>query len=148
MLVTQVSLLDLFHPRPCPPRSLSAWSRANFSSTTATESGIDTSVESKFPGSTVTYGSSASGQGSNRDIPPEEGGGFQRGTGRMTKASDFDQGEAGEGPEDTYRKREQEEGGSDEFNYSNRDRQNEMTGNPGADDGAGGQVSSGGPGRT
>ena len=66
----------------------------------------------------------------------------------MTKAGDFDQGEAGEGPEDAYRKREQEEGGSDEFNYSNRDRQNEMTGNPSIGDGAGGQVSSGGPGRT
>lgn len=40
----------------------------------ATESGVDTSVESKFPGAKVTYGSAASGAGDNREIPVEEGG--------------------------------------------------------------------------
>lgn len=40
----------------------------------ADESGVDTSVTSKFPGSTVTYGSAASGAGDNREIPVEEGG--------------------------------------------------------------------------
>jgi hypothetical protein len=38
----------------------------------ATESGVDDNVEKKFPGAEVTYGSAASGAGSNRDMP--EGG--------------------------------------------------------------------------
>ena len=58
----------------------------------------------KFPGSTAEYGSKVSGAGNNREIPPEEGGDIQRGTGRVTKAGDFDQGEAGEGPEDVSRR--------------------------------------------
>lgn len=40
----------------------------------ANESGVDESVTAKFPGSTVTVGSGASGQGDNREIPVEEGG--------------------------------------------------------------------------
>ena len=86
------------------------------SSPTATESGVDASVEHKFPGSKVIYGSAASGAGDNREIPTEEGGAQQRGTGRMTKAGDFDQGEAGEGPDDVARRREQgdSEAGSDD----------------------------------
>lgn len=40
----------------------------------ADESGVDESVTSKFPGSTVVTGSAASGAGDNRDIPVEEGG--------------------------------------------------------------------------
>ena len=32
----------------------------------------------------------------------------------MTKAGDFDQGEAGEGPEDVSRRRAEEEGGEDD----------------------------------
>ncbi len=85
------------------------------SSPTAAESGVDATVERKFPGSNVTYGSAASGAGDNREIPVEEGGAQQRGTGRMTKAGDFDQGEAGEGPEDVARRREEDdaEAGSD-----------------------------------
>ena len=58
----------------------------------------------KFPGSTAEYGSKVSGAGNNREIPPEEGGDIQRGTGRVTKAGDFEQGEAGEGPEDVSRR--------------------------------------------
>lgn len=84
------------------------------SSPPATESGVDASAEHKFPGSEVTYGSAASGAGDNREIPSEEGGAQQRGTGRMTKAGDFDQGEAGEGPEDVARRREQDNSGSDD----------------------------------
>ena len=38
------------------------------------DSGIDENVTSKFPGSTVTTGSAASGAGDNREIPEEEGG--------------------------------------------------------------------------
>lgn len=34
----------------------------------------------------------------------EEGGGIQRGTGKVTKAGDFEGGEAGEGPEDISKK--------------------------------------------
>ena len=44
------------------------------SAVTAVESGVDASVQNKFPGSTVQYGSAASGAGGNRDIPVEEGG--------------------------------------------------------------------------
>jgi hypothetical protein len=36
------------------------------------ESGVDQTVENKFPGAEVTYGSAASGAGDNRDMP--EGG--------------------------------------------------------------------------
>lgn len=81
----------------------------------ADESGIDQNVEQKFPGSTADYGSHVSGAGNNRDIPPEQGGDFQRGTGRLTKAGDFDQGEAGEGPEDIAERRAREYGGEDDI---------------------------------
>lgn len=40
----------------------------------ALESGVDQSVENKFPGATVSYGSEASGAGDDRVIPVEEGG--------------------------------------------------------------------------
>ncbi|KIX07185.1 uncharacterized protein Z518_01838 [Rhinocladiella mackenziei CBS 650.93] len=61
-------------------------------SVSTTESGIDQSVTNQFPGSTANYGSKVSGTGNNREIPFEEGGDIQKGTGRMTKAGDFDQG--------------------------------------------------------
>jgi len=114
----------------------------------ATESGIDTSVTRKFPGSTAEYGSHVSGAGDNRDIPVEEGGDIQKGTGRLTKARDFDQGEAGEGPEDILKKREDENPGSDEFGRSAGELKDETSGTPGGGDGAGAPVSSGGPGYT
>jgi len=79
----------------------------------AQESGIDQSVTNKFPGSTAEYGSHTSGAGNNRDIPLEEGGDIQKGTGRLTKAGDFDQGAAGEGPEDVSRRQAEENGGDD-----------------------------------
>ena len=41
---------------------------------TVDDSGVDETVTSKFPGSTVTVGAAASGQGDNREIPVEEGG--------------------------------------------------------------------------
>ncbi|KAK5456900.1 hypothetical protein LTS15_004680 [Exophiala xenobiotica] len=78
------------------------------------ESGIDQSVTNKFPGSTAEYGSKVSGAGNNRDIPLEEGGDIQKGTGRLTKAGDFDQGEPGEGPEHIAARRAQEFGGEDD----------------------------------
>lgn len=80
----------------------------------AEESGIDTSVTNKFPGSTAEYGSKVSGAGNNREIPPEEGGDVQKGTGRVTKAGDFDQGQAGEGPEHVAARYAQEQGGNDD----------------------------------
>ena len=43
-------------------------------SDTANESGVDPSVTKKFPGSSVTIGSAASGAGDNREIPVQEGG--------------------------------------------------------------------------
>lgn len=83
-------------------------------SSPADESGIDQSVTNKFPGSTAEYGSHTSGAGNNRDIPLSEGGDIQKGTGRLTKASDFDQGEPGEGPEDIARRTQEELGGEDD----------------------------------
>ncbi|EXJ94600.1 hypothetical protein A1O1_02996 [Capronia coronata CBS 617.96] len=83
-------------------------------SVSTVESGIDQSVTNKFPGSTAEYGSKVSGAGNNREIPPEEGGGIQKGTGRPTKAGDFDQGEAGEGPEDISAKYAAENPGNDD----------------------------------
>lgn len=50
-----------------------------------------------------------------RTIPPEEGGNIQKGTGKMTKAEDFEQGAPGEGPEDVARRRQQEAGGEDDI---------------------------------
>ncbi len=89
----------------------------------ALESGIDQSVTDKFPGSTAEYGSKVSGAGDNREIPFEEGGDIQKGTGKMTKAGDFDQGAPGDGPEDVLRKREEENPGSDEFGKSRQELQ-------------------------
>merc|ERR1711939_240076 len=83
-------------------------------SVSTVESGIDQSVTNKFPGSTAEYGSKVSGAGNNREIPPEEGGDIQKGTGRPTKAGDFDQGEPGEGPEHIAARRAQEYGGEDD----------------------------------
>ncbi|KJX96728.1 unnamed protein product [Zymoseptoria tritici ST99CH_1A5] len=66
-------------------------------SDTATESGIDASATTKFPGSTVTIGSAASGAGDNRDMPE---GGINPKTGQTAKARDF---EGVGGPEDKER---------------------------------------------
>jgi hypothetical protein len=60
------------------------------------------------------YGSHVSGAGDN-NTPVEESGGAQKGTGRLTKAGDFGQGEAGERPEDILRKRKEQNPGNDEF---------------------------------
>ncbi len=82
----------------------------NDSLTATTESGVNEPPQSKFPGSTVTYGSAASGSGDNREIPVEEGGDVLP-SGRVTKARDFE-GEGG--PEDKARLRAEENPGSDE----------------------------------
>ncbi|KIW89381.1 uncharacterized protein Z519_10235 [Cladophialophora bantiana CBS 173.52] len=83
-------------------------------SVSTTESGIDQSVTNKFPGSAADYGSKVSGAGDNREIPVEEGGGIQKGTGRPTKAGDFEKGAAGEGPEDVSRKYAERNSGNDD----------------------------------
>ncbi|KAI9780112.1 MAG: hypothetical protein M1816_003167 [Peltula sp. TS41687] len=79
------------------------------------ESGIDASVTNKFPGSTASYGSQASGaaSGDDREIPVEEGGEVSRETGRTTKARDFE-GEVGEGPEVKAVKRVEDNPGDDD----------------------------------
>ena len=77
----------------------------------AVDSGVDESVTSKFPGSTVTTGSAASGAGDNREIPVEEGGDIQKGTGKVTKARDFE-GEGG--PETKSQLYAQEQPGNDD----------------------------------
>jgi hypothetical protein len=66
----------------------------------------------------------------------------------LTKAGDFDQGEAGEGPEDMLRKREEQNPRSDEFGRSRRELQDQVRGTLGGSDGAGATVSSRGPGYT
>ena len=67
-----VSTADSSNKRPhtlkSPPHP------ANTSLPQATESGVDTSVTNKFPGSTIKVGSAASGAGDNREIPVDEGG--------------------------------------------------------------------------
>ncbi|TVY37507.1 hypothetical protein LCER1_G008380, partial [Lachnellula cervina] len=78
-------------------------------SDSATESGVDASVETRFPGARVVYGSAASGAGGNREIPPHEGGGVTDG-GRTTKARDF---EGVGGPEDKKAREAGERGGED-----------------------------------
>ena len=75
---------------------------ANTPLPSAAESGVDTSVTDRFPGSTVKVGSAASGAGDNREIPVDEGGdliskpGEKGGSGHPTKARDF---EGAGGPE-------------------------------------------------
>lgn len=74
------------------------------------ESGVDTSVERKFPGAHVTYGSAASGSGDNREIPVQDGGDVLP-SGRTTKARDFE-GEGG--PEDKAARARSDRGGDND----------------------------------
>ncbi|KAF2200879.1 hypothetical protein GQ43DRAFT_395478 [Delitschia confertaspora ATCC 74209] len=60
-------------------------------------SGIDDSVQQKFPGSSAIYGSSASCVGDNCEIPLSDGGDIKPGTDRLYKSKDF---EGAGGPED------------------------------------------------
>ncbi|KAH7130256.1 hypothetical protein B0J11DRAFT_522746 [Dendryphion nanum] len=80
-------------------------------SDSTTESGINTAATTKFPGSTATYGSAASGAGNNREIPESEGGGVDPQSGKPYKARDF-QGGIG-GPEDHAARYAQTHGGDD-----------------------------------
>ncbi|KAL8707249.1 MAG: hypothetical protein Q9220_007692 [cf. Caloplaca sp. 1 TL-2023] len=81
------------------------------------ESGIDESVTTKFPGSTVKVGSSASGAGDNREIPVDEGGDLIRKAGEKgeaghpTKARDF---EGPGGPETKQKLYEEANPGNDD----------------------------------
>ncbi|KAH7350835.1 hypothetical protein BKA65DRAFT_396390 [Rhexocercosporidium sp. MPI-PUGE-AT-0058] len=75
----------------------------------ATDSGIDDTATTKFPGASVTIGSAASGAGNNREIPVEEGGSIGK-HGQPTKARDFE-GEGG--PEDKAERVRRERGGED-----------------------------------
>lgn len=78
----------------------------------ANESGVNESVENRFPGAKVTYGSAASGAGDNREIPVEEGGDILK-SGQPTKARDF---EGVGGPEDKSELGRIERGGDDDVN--------------------------------
>ncbi|KAF2458661.1 hypothetical protein BDY21DRAFT_362885 [Lineolata rhizophorae] len=85
---------------------------AGDSSDSTVESGVDESVRYKFPGADVRYGSSASGAGDNRRIPPEEGGEYSHSSGLpATKAADF---EGPGGPETKEKLLEEQNPGSDE----------------------------------
>ncbi|KAK7183964.1 hypothetical protein DPSP01_012240 [Paraphaeosphaeria sporulosa] len=70
-------------------------------SLSATESGVNSSVENRFAGAEVTYGSAASGTGNNREIPLSEGGDINPRTGQLFKAGDFEQGGVGETKQET-----------------------------------------------
>ena len=59
---------------------------------TATDTGVDESVTSKFPGSTVEYGSGGS---NNRTLPESEGGSTNPATGKPYKQGDFAHGGVG-----------------------------------------------------
>ncbi|KAL9114786.1 MAG: hypothetical protein Q9227_001466 [Pyrenula ochraceoflavens] len=112
---------DSIQTESSPPPQISSCPPSRLSSLTtplALESGVDVARAEKFPGGSVTYGSAASGRGDNREIPVEEGGDIQRGTGRTTKAADFE-GEGG--PEDKLRRKIDEQPGDDEIrgNVSN-----------------------------
>jgi len=76
-------------------------------SDTLNDSGINSAATSKFPGSSVTIGSEASG----RTIPPSEGGDVKKETGQYTKAEDF---EGVGGPEDKARLAQETRGGDDD----------------------------------
>ncbi|KAF2133729.1 hypothetical protein P153DRAFT_281124 [Dothidotthia symphoricarpi CBS 119687] len=76
------------------------------------ESGVDESVTNKFPGSTVAYGSAASGQGDNREIPLSEGGDLDPKTGKPYKAGDYE--DVVGNPEDKDRKYAKDHGGEDD----------------------------------
>ncbi|MCJ1301075.1 hypothetical protein MMC08_003874 [Hypocenomyce scalaris] len=80
------------------------------------ESGVDETVTSKFPGSTVLVGSAASGAGDNREIPVEEGGDITK-SGRPTKARDF---EGPGGPETKQRLYEEANPGNDDVRENTR----------------------------
>ena len=71
-----ISTADSSKKTPLHTPSLSRAYPANtsLSPPTATDSGVDTSVTNKFPGSTIKVGSAASGAGDNREIPIDEGG--------------------------------------------------------------------------
>ncbi|KAL9131367.1 MAG: hypothetical protein Q9217_000694 [Psora testacea] len=83
----------------------------------ARESGIDTNATTKYPGAGVKVGSSASGAGDNREIPVDEGGdiisrpGEKSGSGRPTKAADF---EGAGGPETKQQIYEEANPGNDD----------------------------------
>ena len=76
-------------------RDLAAQKDVKTLSDSAQESGVNENVEAKFPGASVTVGST--GASDNRQIPVSEGGDVDPVTGKQTKASDF-QGVGG--PED------------------------------------------------
>ncbi|KAH8712119.1 hypothetical protein GQ44DRAFT_625726 [Phaeosphaeriaceae sp. PMI808] len=74
------------------------------------ESGIDEAVTTKFPGSTVEYGTGAS---NNRSIPVSEGGDINPATGQLYKAGEFAHGGVG-APEAKERSYAQGHGGEDD----------------------------------
>jgi hypothetical protein len=78
----------------------------------ASDSGVNEAVTSKFPGSTVEYGTGAS---NNRTIPESEGGSVNPATGQMYKAGEFAKGGVGapEAREEAYAKRHGGEDGVD-----------------------------------
>ncbi|KAK0942988.1 hypothetical protein LTR29_005560 [Friedmanniomyces endolithicus] len=118
---------------------------ANASDST-NESGVDQNVESKFPGSSVTYGSAASDAGDNREIPVEEGGDVNPDTGKLFKARDY---EGLGGPEDKAQAFSEAHGGDNAVRGNIRQQGESGALRDEAREGPSGQpVSSSGPGKS
>jgi hypothetical protein len=73
------------------------------------DSGVDESVTTKFPGSTVEYGTGAS---NNRTIPESEGGSINPATGKLYKAGEYAHGGVG-APEEHKKAYARNHGGED-----------------------------------
>ncbi|KAK3621285.1 hypothetical protein LTR56_022893 [Elasticomyces elasticus] len=120
--------------------------RGHGASDSTNESGVDQAVEAKFPGSSVNYGSSASGAGDNRDISLEEGGDINPDTGKLFKAKDY---EGLGGPEDKAKAYSEAFGGDNAVRGNIRQQGESGALRDEARDGPSGQpVSSSGPGYT
>ena len=104
-----------FLSSPFPFGTFNARTKVRLLTSLANESGVNQSVEAKFPGATVKYGSEASGAGDNRTIPEDEGGDILP-SGRPTKARDF---EGVGGPEDKAALDRRDRGGDDDVRGTN-----------------------------
>ncbi|KAI0866886.1 hypothetical protein F4860DRAFT_508379 [Xylaria cubensis] len=94
------------------------------------EAGVDTRVETQFPGSQVRYGQDLStNAGYNRRIPPEEGGDLDA-RGRQTRGEHF---EGVGGPEHKLGEQMRDFGGSNEFDLTNK-RRHDISAKSTADD--------------
>lgn len=101
---TSTSPYPLPSIHPPPPKS------SNPNIPPASDTGIDEAVTTKFPGSTLEYGTGAS---NNRTIPESEGGSINPATGKLYKAGDYAHGGVG-APEQHKQGYARNQGGKDD----------------------------------